>query len=217
MAMCSTFRIGIAFCVLLSVAAVGQRPEVDNANISEAEYEVFSAYISQSFVGAVGKDRIDREISQIVIVNRTESDKNDLDDFLDPNDPPPGGTVETYLQKEAPSLRAITVSNFQRANKKQGKLTPQFHLPLPYQLVAAEQIGSILKDSPNDWIEYYRHYPGAQGHMRLSRVGFSPDGEQALFYSSNWCGGHCALGSYVVMEKRVEGWKVIKEVFIWES
>lgn len=83
--------------------------------------------------------------------------------------------------------------------------------------MTAEKVGSILKDSPDDWIEYYRQYPGAQGHMRLSRVGFSPDGKQALFHSSNWCGGHCASGSYVIMEKHGTGWKVIKEVFIWES
>jgi hypothetical protein len=217
MAIRSTLRIGIAFCVVLPLVAVGQQPAADNANISEAEYAAFSAYISQSFVGAVGKNRIDRPISQIVIVNLTESDKNDLDDFLDPNDPPPGGTVEKYLQKEAPSLREITISNFHRANEKQGELAPHFHLPLSYQLVTAEKVGSILKDSPDDWIEYYTQYPGAQGHMGLSRVGFSPDGRQALFYSSNRCGGHCVSGSYVVMEKHGSAWKVIKEVFIWMS
>ena len=107
----------------------GAAAEVDNANISEAEYEVFSAYISQSFVGAVGKDRIDRQISQIVIVNRTESDKDDLDDFLDPNDPPPGGTVETYLQREAPSLRAITISNFHEPIKNRENLRLSFTCP----------------------------------------------------------------------------------------
>jgi hypothetical protein len=203
--------------LLLPLVAIAQQSADEKANISEAEYEVFSAYISQSFVGIVGKDRIDRPISQIVVVNCTESDQGDLDDFLDPNDPPPGGTVEKYLQKEAPSLRAITISNFHRANEKRAELAPHFHLPLPYQLVTAEKVGSVLKDSPDDWIEYYKRYPGAQGYMRLSRVGFSPDGKQALFYSSNWCGGHCASGSYVIMEKRGAGWKVIKEVFIWMS
>lgn len=100
MAIRSPLRIGIAFCVLLPLVAVGQQPAVENANISEAEYAVFSAYISQSFVGAVGKNRIDRPISQIVIVNLTESDKNDLDDFLDPNDPPPGGRWKSICKKK---------------------------------------------------------------------------------------------------------------------
>jgi len=203
--------------LLLPLVAMAQRPAAEKTNVSEAEYEVFSAYISQSFVGTAGKDRIDRLTSQIVIVNCTQSDKDDLDDFLDPNDASPGGTEEKYLQKEAPSLRVVTISNFHGANEKQGELAPSFHVPLPYQLVSAEKIGSILKDSPSGWTQYYRQYPGAQGHMRLSRVGFSPDGKQALLYSSNWCGGHCASGSYLVMEKRGAAWRVIKEVFMWLS
>jgi hypothetical protein len=213
MTTCFTVRVAIACCLFLPLGATAQKPEAEAANVTEAEYEVFSAYISQSFVGVVGRDRLDRQISQIVIVNCTESDQDDMDD---PDRVPPGG-IEKYLRTEAPSLQIVTISNFHRANEKQGKLASSFHLPLRYQLVSAEKIGSILKDSPNDWIEYYRQYPGAQGHMRLSRVGFSPDGKQALFYSSNWCGGHCASGSYVVMDKYRSEWKMVKEIYMWES
>ena len=213
MTTCSPLRIAIALCLFLPVGATAQKTEAEGANVSEPEYEVFSAYISQAFVGTVGRDRIDRPISQIVIVNCTESDQEDMDD---PDRIPPGG-IEKYLRTEAPSLQIVTISNFHRANEKQGKLVPSFHLPLPYQLVPAEKIGSILKDGPNDWIEYYTRYPGAQGHMRLSRIGFSPDGKQAVFYSSNWCGGHCASGSYVVMEKHGSEWKMVKEIYMWES
>ncbi|MGO9864845.1 MAG: hypothetical protein ACLPLR_14625 [Terriglobales bacterium] len=184
--------------------------------MTEAEYEIYSAYISQSFVGAIGENRIGKPISQIVIVNCTESDKDDLDDHLDPDDMPPGGSVEKYLRKEAPSLRAVTISKFHRANEKQAELALRFHLPLQYQLVSADKIGSILKDV-GSWPEFYKQYPGAQGHMRLSRVGFSPDGKQALFYSSNWCGGLCASGSYVVMEKHGSAWRVVKEIYMWVS
>jgi hypothetical protein len=52
-----------------------------------------------------------------------------------------------------------------------------FHLPLQYQLVSAEKIGSILKDV-SSWLEYYKQYPAAQGYLTPSQVGFSPD---ALF------------------------------------
>jgi hypothetical protein len=213
MTICSTFRVLIAFFLLFPLGAAARKRDAEAANVSEAEYEVFSAYISQSFVGAVGRDRIDRPISQIVIVNCTESDQNDMDD---PDRIPPGG-IKKYLRTEAPSLQMVTIGNFHRANEKQEKLAPSFHLPLPYELVPAEKIGAILKGSPNDWTRYYRQYPGAQGHMRLSRVGFSPDGKQALFYSSNWCGGHCASGSYVVMVKRGSEWKMLKEIYMWES
>jgi hypothetical protein len=216
MTTCSALRIGIAICFLLPFGVAAQNPSVGPAGVTGAEYEVFSAYISQSFVGTIGEDRIGKTISQIVIVNGTESD-NDVDDHLDPDDMPPGGSVEAYLRKEAPSLRAVTISNFHRANTKQAHLAPRFHLPLRYQLVSAEKIGSILKDDPSFWTEYYRQYPGAQGHMALSRVGFSPDGAQVLLYVSNWCGGLCASGSYVVMEKRGSVWRVVKEIYMWVS
>jgi hypothetical protein len=191
-----------------------QKPSAENASVSEAEYEVFSAYIRQSFVGAIGEDRVGNPVSQIVIVNRTESDKDDLND-LGPGDMPPGG-VEKYLRKEAPSLRVGTINNFRRANVRQAQLALRFHLPLQYQLVPAEKIGSILKNV-GSWPEYYMQFPGAQGHLALSRIGFSEDGKQALLYASNWCGGKCGTGSYVVMEKHGSTWKILKEVFIWVS
>jgi len=212
MTTCSNFGVAIALCLLLPLGAMAQKPEA--ASVSEAEYEVFSAYINHSFVGDIGRNRVGKPISQIVIVNRTESDK-DYFDRLEPDDMPPGG-IEKYLQKEAPSLRAITVSNFHRANERQAELALRFRLLLPYQLVSAEMIGSILVNV-GDWPKYYAKYPGAQGHMSLSRVGFGADGTQAFFYVGNWCGGLCASGSYVVMEKRSATWKVVKEVFIWMS
>jgi hypothetical protein len=128
---------------------MAQKPAAETANVSEVEYEVLSAFINRSFVGAIGRDRIGKPISQIVIVNGTESDKDDLLNRLDPDDMPPGG-VETYLHKEAPSLRAATITNFHRANEKQAELAPRFHLRLPFQLVSAEKIGSILQDV-SDW------------------------------------------------------------------
>ena len=216
MTTCSALRIGIAICFLLSLGVSAQNPSIGNAEVTEAEYEVYSAYISQSFVGSVGEDRVGKRVSQIVIVNHTESDKEDLDRFLDPDDMPPGGSVEKYLGKEAPSLRVVTISNYHRANEKQAELSLHFHLPLEYQLVSQEKIGSIVK-GPADWPEFYEEYPGAQGHLWLSRVGFSHDRKQALFYVDNWCGGKCGTGSYVVMEKHGATWKITKEVFIWMS
>jgi hypothetical protein len=158
MTICSALRIGIAICFLLPRGVTAQNPSSGHAGVTEAEYEVFSAYISHSFVGAIGEDRVGKPISQIVIVNGTEFDNDDLDDHLDPDDMPPGGSVDSYLRKEAPSLRAVTISNFHRANTKQAQLALHFHLPLHYQLVSAEKISSILQGA-SDWPKYYTEYP----------------------------------------------------------
>jgi len=52
------------------------------------------------------------------------------------------------------------------------------------------------------WGERYRRFPGSQGVLTLSRVGFKAEGTQALFYFSNRWGGQCRAGGYVVREKR---------------
>jgi len=59
---------------------------------------------------------------------------------------------------------------------------------------------------------YYEHYPGAQGALTLSRVGFSTDGQQAMFYVINHCGGKCGSWSFVVARKHGPKWEVVKEV-----
>jgi hypothetical protein len=51
----------------------------------------------------------------------------------------------------------------------------------------------------------------------LSKIGFSADGSQALFYATNSCGGKCGTGTYVVMQKSDVSWKVVKEILIWVS
>lgn len=213
---CWAVRVGIVGCFLLSLASIAQNAPNANVNVSETEYEVFSAFISHAFVGSVGEDRVGMAVSQIVIESHTQSDKEDLNNFSDPDDPLPGGSIEKYLRKEAPSLRAATIRNYHRANETQGELSARFHLPVKYEIVSPERIGEIVKDL-RDVPEFYKQYPGAQGHMWLSRVGFSPDGKQALFYVGNWCGGICGTGSYVVMERHGASWKIAKEVFIWMS
>ena len=87
---------------------------------------------------------------------------------------------------------------------------------LPYRLVTENTFHSIRHDV-GDWPRYYRQYPGAQGILTLSRVGFSPDGEQALFYVSNVCGGLCATGSFVVAQRHETKWAVIQEMIVWVS
>jgi hypothetical protein len=110
----------------------------------------------------------------------------------------------------------LSINNFHQANVNRAQLSPRFHLPLGYQVVSPERVGSIVK-GPGDWPKFYQQYPGAQGYLWLSRVGFSPAGKQALFYVGNWCGGKCGTGSYVVMEKHGATWKVVNEVFMWMS
>jgi hypothetical protein len=67
------------------------------------------------------------------------------------------------------------------------------------------------------WPAFYKRFPDSPGILRLSRVGFDADATQALFYTSHTCGGLCAGGEYVVMERRDGRWVIEKEIEMWMS
>jgi hypothetical protein len=202
--------LAAVLAVLIVCYAHSQASKDTNPEVSQSEYEIFSAFIARSFVGKVGEERVAFPVSQIIIVDRTDYDESEIEEEMSWKE------VRTFLRKQVPSLQLAAVENFRRANQGQTALQPRFSLPLPYQLVAGSTLDSIIRDIA-DWPQYYKRYPGAQGFLTLSRVGFSPGGEQAMFYVTNHCGGKCATGSFVVEQRRGAKWEIVKEVIFWIS
>ena len=92
-----------------------------------------------------------------------------------------------------------------------------FNSPVDYEVVNSAQLDSFFKKGGGSWPAYYKQYPGSQGVLEFSRVGFNADGTQALFYYGNTCGGLCGGGGYVVMKKRSGRWVIGKEIEMWVS
>jgi hypothetical protein len=170
--------------VLFATYALGQNPKNERTEVTPAEYKVFSTYIAQFFVGKAATERPDPlAVTQIIIVDRTQYDESEIAEEM------PWKETSKFLKKQVPSLHLTTVDHFREANLSQSALPQRFDLPLPYQLIAQSSIGSIIHGI-SDWPQYYKQYPGAQGFLTFSRVGFSPDGERAMFYATNYCGGN---------------------------
>lgn len=191
--------------VLLAGYTFGENPKDNHTEVSQSEYEIFSAFIARSFVGKAGAERVAFPVSQIIVVNRTEFDEAEIIEEMSWKE------VRQFLKKQVPLLQSATIDNLRQANQLQAALQRQFSLPLPYQLVAESTLNSIIQHV-SDWPQYYKHYSGAQGILTLSRVGFSPDGQQAMFYVFNQCGGKCASWSFVVAQKHGPTWSIVKEV-----
>lgn len=208
--------IGLLIAVLRPCATFEQTPAKPSAQVSELEYAVFSAYITRAFTGAKGEDRTGTQVSNIVLVNMTRSDMDDSH-MKDENDKPISWKkVSKYLRKQAPTLQPTTIEKLREVGTQSAAFRPFFHLPVPYQLVDVKEIDAIFENK-GWWTDYYKKYPGSQGYLVLSRIGFSADGSQALFYAENFCGGKCATGTYVVMQRSDTGWKLVKEILIWVS
>jgi hypothetical protein len=210
----------VAFIGLSQLASSGRAQEPSPARpiveVSESEYQVLSDYIASSFTGDKGRDRIGARVSRIVIVSESYSDGPD--NKIEDQD---GKTlswkeITIKLQKDYPALQPASISSLREVDTHPATFRPSFRLPVAYELVNRVEFDAIFKKG-GWWTDYYRRYPNSQGVLSLSRVGFSPDGKQAVFFASNHCGGKCGTGAYVVMERTDFGWKVAKEILIWVS
>jgi hypothetical protein len=169
------------------------------AEVTDAEYRVLSAYAAGKFVG-------EERIRQIVIFNETVGRAETPQGMADLNN------VHGLKTAHSQVYRA-----FLDANLYPGSFRRSFTLPVPYQIVASSEMHSIFGTPGDVWGRFYEKYPNSTGLLRLSRVGFNSDGNQAAFYISNYCGGLCGGGYFVLMEKVNSNWKVVQEVQVWVS
>jgi hypothetical protein len=217
-------RTGAAtICVLAVLLTFGtackKKSVAPTAELRDPEYDVLSSWITDKFADRKNKELLEpvgNGLAKIVIFNLTESDE--LHRSLDANGKQiPWTETAKSLIKEAPTLQSTTIDAFRQVNTQQASLRRSFHPALDYELVDASRIDSIFQKNGGDWSAYYKQYPGSPGILALSRVGFSSDGRQALFYVSNRCGGLCGGGGYVVMENIGGHWVIQKEIEKWVS
>lgn len=157
-------------------------------------------------------------IVTVVIFNTTESDQDAQNVRMDGNGQPiPWVQTASSLQSKAPTLKRTTIDAFREINKQQSSLRRSFHPAIDYELMDSAQLKSFFSRGGGYWPSFYKRFPGSPGIMTFSRVGFSEDGRQALFYLSNHCGDLCGTGMYVVMEKHNGTWAIEKEIQMWIS
>jgi len=207
----------VAICVLVILLAA--TTACRNTRVKAAEYEVLSAFIDAKFPSRKGIEPFaltGEGISRIVIRNLSESNEEESSMQLDGNGQPiPWTQTASSLQSKAPALKRTTVDAFREVNARQTTFKRSFHTVIDYELVDSTQIESIFKNG--SWPAYYKRFPGSLGIVEFSRVGFSADGMQALFYESHSCGGLCGGGNYVVMDRRDGRWVIEKEIEMWMS
>jgi hypothetical protein len=202
--------------IFASVRNQAQSPPGPDADVTDSEYQVLSAYINDTFIGSKGDGRIGAHVARIVVANKTQSDLDDHQIEDENGKRIPWSKTSRYLRKQSPLLQASTLNSFRDANTHPAPLRPRFQLSLPYELVDKGEIDAIFENN-GWWTDYYKKYPDSQGFLAVSRIGFSADGKQAMLYSANGCGGKCGAGTYVVMEKVGASWRVAKEILMWVS
>ncbi|HVO31807.1 MAG TPA: hypothetical protein VMV18_13765 [bacterium] len=118
-----------------------------------------------------------------------------------------------YLRIEIPDLTEATTDDFELSNG------------VPHALPRLDGAGKVelvaWKAAPlsmDEWHKFHAIHPEANALAILSRVGFSPDRNQALAYLELACGDWCGGGNYYVLRSTGEehGWTVDRKYQSWD-
>jgi hypothetical protein len=193
--------LAISLLLLLSPAIAVPAENPNSSAVQPQEYEVYSALI--------GSRQLPEGAKLLVVTNQTITDAKSDHDFIQAGD---------ALTKRMPSdLQSMTVEDYLTKNQAPSSITDQLTLPIAYVLVDDREIRSLFAKGVEGWDDFNRKYPDSAGVIRLSRVGFNPNMDQALVYVTKSCGPLCGSGKYVFLVKDSNGWKVKKEFTVWVS
>jgi hypothetical protein len=124
--------------------------------------------------------------------------------------------ITNYVETSLPSISNDTLKSFQERNTQPGQLSPDMQLGVDYVLLNQEQLSQITSQS--NWNEVLADkYPGSNGYMIFSRVGFNKSLTQAVLYVGEVAGPLMGAGYYYLLEKQNGEWVIKEQVMIWIS
>lgn len=176
-----------------STLSPNSAPTPTDAEIEKEEQAVYSFFVG----GQGGTTLILQETSTSVI-----------------NDDPQ--TVMDNIKSGLTGISNETVKNFIARNAQPTQLSTDMNLGTKYTLITSEELSKITKQ-PN-WGEILANtYPGSNGYLIISRVGFNNTLDQAVIYVGQVAGPMMGSGSYYLMEKQNGNWIIKQEVMVWIS
>jgi hypothetical protein len=164
------------------------------STIEAEEYAVYSALIQLNPINFdLG--------SFIAIRDQTISEVDLLEDALEHVDPVPSEVVDSYRSRNAESYT----------------LSPNLDLEQDYALIPKEEVDEIYRRGWEGWNEFQDSYPGAEGVVLFSRVGFGENGDEALVSMGFRCGDLCGAGGLYLLVKEEGTWKYQRALMEWIS
>jgi len=123
--------------------------------------------------------------------------------------------ASTYLGE---AVKDSTWRDLERRSRTPATLPPD--LDLGVQQVVIEGAWNGYLDRIYDlgvWRHFYRRFPGSNGLVILSCVGFSDDGTQAVLHVAHLRWNRNADGFYYLLEKQDDTWRIVTRAMTWIS
>ena len=190
------FRIVLSLLlipVILSCSLFTSTPKPSQADIENEEQAVYAVFVADSKGPAV--------ILQNTSTSTVEEDPELMIDNIK------GGL---------PGISSATIDSFVERNTQSSQLSPAMQLGVEYVLLSEERLAEI--SSQVNWHEVLQErFPGSNGYLIFSRVGFNQSLDQAVIYVGQVAGPLMGAGYYYLLEKQAGEWIIKEETMVWIS
>ena len=195
----------IVCLVLVSCSDGNNNPMTDNGTqepfviSSEIEYAVYRAVIEEMYVHD--------ERKLIVIESQT---------FFNPD-----YVIGAFEYPDILNVSPETLDSFQKRNQQHQAIDcTKLALSVPCKVLDDEVHDEIFandKDLWDNWNHFYEKYPGSQGIMEISRVGFNTEGSEAFVYVGNVAHDLVGAGFHVLLVRKDGIWVIHSKEMTWIS
>ncbi len=224
--------------VTCAAAAIGfgvwiyaPRQDLNEKKELAVQDEVYAAVVREMITPADGRVRITQLVfSGALLSNRKagtdmEACKEDVrkrERWV--VDPPPYDTLLDKIYRfltrgwASSAVQTETVEDFLLKSCITGSLSRTFHTDLPRGFVESENV--LFEGWPiqkNGSPTFEKLFPGANGVISFSRVGFDSSLDEAMVSVSFYCGGLCGEGWHYTLKKRRGKWEVASKQMVWVS
>lgn len=116
------------------------------------------------------------------------------------------------LEEHFVALKPETLRDFHEQISREAMISPGLTKLVDCYLISEEKLDEMFAP-PGWWSDFYREFPGAGGIITFSRVGFHPDGKQALVFVIVRKGGLSGRGYWALLEREADAdWSVADEL-----
>ena len=120
------------------------------------------------------------------------------------------------IKASLPGISNETIDSYAEWNAQPGQLSPDMQLGVDYMLLSADELAEI--SSQGNWHDILAEkYPGSNGYLIFSRVGFNRTLDQAVIYVGQVAGPLMGAGYCYLLEKQDSVWTIQEQVMIWIS
>ena len=220
--------VAIAITLVCRLSPSKSRP--DEKTVSAAEDEVYEAVVRDMITPTHGQ----ANISQLVFGDAVLTDLTPRADIksckesvrkllsLEASTPPFNSLADKIYRAFTPRddglLRSDTIQDFLEKSCGVGRLSTTFNTDLPRTFIAAESIHfdgwPIEKNGPPSFEQLF---PGADGIISFSHVGFDSTLDEAIVSASYVCGGLCGTGWRYLLRKKSGRWEITNKLMVWMS